>query len=210
VFALQFDLRQQELPNLWADVAQTQCDGDATGVDVPEQVVNRLQRDADVEVVVDALNGAGDTRLTGRIVSVRPDGYAASRAFPVKVRLRDPEGRLKPGMSVTANLPVSAQREHVTVPRSAVLFGPAGAAVWYAMKAGGGGPDALAEAATGPPAYMAMSEPVRVLFGVGERYAVEPLPGAPFPALNPGVRVVTEGAERLFPTQPLVLDGGRP
>ena len=176
--------------------------------DVPESVVNRLQRDAEVEVVVDALNQAGEARLTGRIVSVRPDGYAASRAFPVKVRLRDPEGRLKPGMSVTANLPVSAEREHVTVPRSAVLFGASGAAVWYAMAAGDapGRPDAGDGAAPGPPAHMAMSEPVQVLFGVGDRYAVQPLPGARFAALTPGVRVVTEGAERLFPTRPLALD----
>lgn len=187
-------------------------------VDVPESVVNRLVRDVDIEVVVDALNGDGGARLTGRIVSVRPDGYTASRAFPVKVRLSDPEGRLKPGMSVTAHLPVTAEREHVTVPRNAVLFGPAGAAVWYALEAGGGPPSGPADPTglTGPevgppadapavPSYMAMSEPVRVLFGVGDRYAVEPLPGAPFPALTAGTKVVTEGAERLFPTQPLML-----
>lgn len=184
-------------------------------VDAPESVVNRLGRDAEVEVVVDALNGDGGARLTGKIVSIRPDGYTASRAFPVKIRLADPEGRLKPGMSVTAHLPVAAEREHVTVPRNAVLFGPAGAAVWYAMDVGGGGDSAGGDAAApevGPPSdppaapsYMAMSEPVRVLFGVGDRYAVEPLPGAPFPALTPGTKVVTEGAERLFPTQPLML-----
>ena len=54
---------------------------------------------------------------------------------------------------------------------------------------------------------MAMSEPVNVLFGVGsDRYAVEPLPGGR-PVLTEGTRVVIEGAERLFPTQPLILLG---
>ena len=186
-------------------------------VDAPESVVNRLVRGTvssgdgdggdgagDVEVVVDALNGNGDgvgsARLTGRIVSIRPDGFTASRSFPVKVRLSDPDGRLKPGMSVTAHLPVTAEREHITVPRDAVLFGPAGAVVWYARVAGGGGRGYGPEgAADGPPAFMAMSEPVRVLFGVGDRYAVEPLPGAAFPALTAGTTVVTEGAERSLP-----------
>ena len=168
-------------------------------VDVPEAVVNQLVPDTEVEVVVDALGGAGGVAMTGRIVSIRPDGFSASRTFPVKVRLGDPGGRLKPGMSVTAHLPVDAEREHVTVPRSAVLFGPAGAAVWYALPTD----DAAGE---GGPAVMAMNEPVRVLFGVGDRYAVQPLPGARFPALTPGIRVVTEGAERLFPTQPLQLN----
>lgn len=180
-------------------VAQVVSRGEIDAVvDVPEAVVNQLVRDAPVEVVIDALGGAGGMTLKGLIVSIRPDGYNASRTFPVKVRLSDPEGRLKPGMSVTAHLPVAAEREHVTVPRSAVLFGPAGAVVWYAMAAQGGDVD-------GPPSYMAMSEPVRVLFGVGDRYAVQPLPGAPFPALTAGTQVVTEGAERLFPTRPLML-----
>lgn len=175
-------------------------------VDAPEAVVNRLDRGADVEVVIDALGSdGGGERFVGRIVSVRPDGFAASRSFPVKVRLADDAGRLKPGMSATAHVAVAAEREHLTVPRSAVLFGPAGAAVWYAMAASAG-PGGPAEFTPEPPAYVAMSEPVRVLFGVGDRYAVQPIPGAAFPALTPGTRVVTEGAERLFPAQPLRLN----
>jgi hypothetical protein len=49
----------------------------------------------------------------------------------------------------------------------------------------------------------AMSEPIEVLFGVGDRYAVAPLPGGERPVLTQGTPVVVEGAERLWPTRPL-------
>lgn len=155
-------------------------------VDVPERFVNALSVGDDVEVVIDALH----ERAVGKIVSVRPDGMNASRTFPVKIRLPDLDGQLRSGMSVVAHVPVTREKEFITVPRDAVLFSPGGAAVWYAQQ-------------MGKPLPAALPEPVNVLFGVAERYAVEPLPGAESPALTPGKMVVIEGAERLFPTQPL-------
>ncbi len=76
-----------------------------------------------------------------------------------------------------------------------------------AASGGGGGASGAGGAAASGAGPMAMSEPVNVLFGVGgDRYAVEPLPGAQGPpALAEGTQVVIEGAERLFPTQPLIL-----
>ncbi|MEL7087276.1 MAG: efflux RND transporter periplasmic adaptor subunit, partial [Planctomycetota bacterium] len=155
-------------------------------VDVPERYVNTFAVGDDVEVVVDAIG----QRVVGRIVSVRPDGTNASRTFPVKIRLTDLDSQLRSGMSVVAHLPITREDEFITVPRDAVLFSPAGAAVWYAQNMGG-------------PMPAALSEPVDVLFGVGDRYAVAPLPGAEFPALTQDKPVVIEGAERLFPTRPL-------
>ena len=158
-------------------------------VDVPERYVNTFAVGDEVEVVIDAVG----ERVEGRIISIRPDGTNASRTFPVKVRLDDLGTRLRAGMSVVAHLPITREGEFITVPRDAVLFSPGGAAVWYAQPMGG-------------PMPAALPEPVNVLFGVGERYAVEPLPGAERPALTAGKQVVIEGAERLFPTQPLAIN----
>ncbi|MEO1235716.1 MAG: efflux RND transporter periplasmic adaptor subunit [Planctomycetota bacterium] len=156
-------------------------------VDVPERYIGSLGVGDPVEVVVEVV----DVRVVGEVVSVRPDGTNASRTFPVKVRLDDPDDRLRIGMSAVAHVPITREDDFITVPRDAVLFSPGGAAVWYA-------------ASMGQPLPAALSEPVEVLFGVGaDRYAVAPLPGAPFPALTPDTLVVIEGAERLFPTQPL-------
>lgn len=157
-------------------------------VDVPERFVNALEVGDEVEVKIDSIGH----EVVGQIVSVRPDGTNASRTFPVKIRLPDHEGQLRAGMSVVAQVPISRQGEFITVPRDAVLFGASGAAVWYAAQMGG-------------PLPAALPEPVNVLFGAGERYAVEPLPGGQHPALNQGTQVVIEGAERLFPTQPLSI-----
>lgn len=157
-------------------------------VDVPERFVNTFAVGDDVEVVISAL----DERVIGKIVSVRPDGTNASRTFPVKVRLPDLDTKLRAGMSVVAHLPITREGKFITVPRDAVLFSPAGAAVWYAQNMGG-------------PMPAALSEPVNVLFGVGDRYAVAPLPGGERPALTQDKQVVVEGAERLFPTRPLAI-----
>ena len=157
-------------------------------VDVPERLVGNLSVGTPVQVNIDAMQ----LELTGEIVSIRPDATNASRTFPVKVRLSDPDARLKAGMSITALIPLQDQDEYITVPRDAVLYNNTGAEVWYAASMGGPTPAALAE-------------PVRVLFGVDDRYAVEPLPGGQGPALTQGTRVVVEGAERLFPTRPLQI-----
>ena len=157
-------------------------------VDVPERFVNALQVGDQVEVKIESV----DHEVVGLIVSVRPDGTTASRTFPVKIRLPDHEGKLRAGMSVVAQVPISREGEFITVPRDAVLFSAGGASVWYAAQMGG-------------PMPAALPEPVEVLFGHGDRYAVEPLPGGQFPALNQGTDVVIEGAERLFPTQPLSI-----
>jgi RND family efflux transporter MFP subunit len=188
--------------------------------EVPERQVARLTLGDEAEVVV----GAVGQTLIGKIVSIRPDGMTASRSFPVKVRIEDSEHRLRPGMSVTVRLPVSEEAEHLTVPRDAVLQTPTGAQVWYAMDPSNmGGPPAPAPGSDKPeveatdrgdpsdsPPPMAMSEPVEVLFGTGDRLVVRPLPGAPFPALNPGTRVIIEGAERLWPTRPLSIQDPAP
>lgn len=157
-------------------------------VDVPERYINAFAVGAKVEVLIDAI----DQRVAGQIISVRPDGTNASRTFPVKVRLSDLDAKLRAGMSVVVFLPVTAEEQFITVPRDAVLFSPAGAAVWYAQPMGG-------------PMPAALSEPVEVLFGVDDRYAVAPLPGAEFPVLTQGKPVVIEGAERLWPTRPLAI-----
>ncbi len=163
-------------------------------VDVPERLVVGLAVGDEVRISIEAL---GLTPV-GKIVSIRPDGSNASRTFPVKIRISDLDAKLKAGMSITAEIPVSQNGEFITVPRAAVLYNATGADVWYAAEMGG-------------PLPAALPEPVEVLFGLEDRYVVRPLPGGQGPALTDGTRVVIEGAERLFPTRPLqILAEGPP
>lgn len=157
-------------------------------LNVPERLVNVVEVGDEVDVTVDAL---GQT-YTGEVVSLTPFGPSAARTFPMKVRLDDDGGRLKAGMSVTAALPVKQQRQVLTVPRSSVQFRGQNQTVWVGQSAQG-------------PMPVAAPVNVEVLFGVGDRYAVAPEAGVGDSALTDGATVVVEGAERLFPTQPLIM-----
>ncbi len=153
-------------------------------IDVPERWVNQLQAGQEVELTIESLGGK---EVVGRIQAVVPDGTTPSRTFPVKVRLADEQGALKPGMSVTANVPSGEEVETLTVPRDAVVRSASGSSVWANVNG------------------MALPVGVEVLFGQDGEYAVRTSAGNVGPPLTPGMQVVIEGAERLFPTRPLLV-----
>ena len=155
-------------------------------IDVPERFVNFLRPGLDLEVVIEPLA----TSVTGKIASITPLAASAARTFPVKIRFDDRQGKFKPGMSVTAHVPTGERLERLTVPRDAVKQAPSGSVVWANLDG------------------KAMPIAVKVLFGVGDRYAVAAIGGGP--PLLPGGQIVTEGAERLFPTQPLIVTNQPP
>jgi len=149
-------------------------------LDVPERVVNQITVGDEVEVMIEAI----DQRVTGQVVAINPDGTGSARTYPVKVRLDDRGMKLKPGMSVVAYVPLERVTPRMTVPRDAVQIGPGGSVVWVAQSK-----------EQGPP--VGMSVPVDVLFGHGERFAVEPA-GQASDLLQDGATVVVQGAERIF------------
>ena len=156
-------------------------------IDVPERVVYRLKVGDPITVHIDSLN----EDITGPIRAVVPEGSAA-RTFPVKVRLEDRNGQLKPKMSVRALLPIGSESQYLVVPTDAIMRGELGAMVWLNLNG------------------MAMPVRVDVLFNDGGRVAVKQVGEGP--PLSPGMSVVIEGAERLFPTRPLIIipDGEQP
>lgn len=191
-------------------------------VDVPEQIVNQVERGQEVELLLDAKTG----RRTGIIAAINPDGDNAARTFAVKVRLDDEAGRLKAGMSVTALMPLEATTARITVPRDAVQYAAGQASVWVAAAPSpppaadgdpaqgtppaSGPPGQGPPAPAGPPMPVATKVPVTVLFGHEDRFAVEPGP-SPAPVLVDGADVVVQGAEMIFfPGQPLAFGGPPP
>jgi multidrug efflux pump subunit AcrA (membrane-fusion protein) len=197
-------------------------------VDVPESAINAVaQHAAEGTPIVVQIDALGE-EVTGTVVAVTPDGSSASRTFPAKIRLDDADGTLKPGMSVTARFPLGSPRPTLTVPRDAVLFSTLTPQVWVAMSPEPRAPasptadvepvptanasDPPAGSSTGPPPAadapmpFALPASVRVLYGQGDRFAIEVLDGPLFP----GATVVVEGAESLFPTRPLMYDPAEP
>jgi len=153
-------------------------------VDVPEKYINALFEGEDIELRVDALN----LPAAGKIQAIVPDAASAARTYPVKIRLGDQEGKLKPGMSITAWLPAGEKMATLTVPRDAVLSTSGSSVVW-AVSDG-----------------KAMKIDVDVLFGAGDQYAVRTSRRNAGPPLAQGMQVVVEGGERLmFPGQPVLV-----
>lgn len=127
--------------------------------------------------------------LTARLHAVVPQADPLSRLFPVRLAVEDPNHQLRPGMSLTAMIPTGAQAELLTVSKDAILRNPAGEYVYY----NNNGVAALA--------------PITRLFSAGSRVVIRS------PMIRPGVQVVVDGNERMYPTQPMTiieLDGTPP
>jgi RND family efflux transporter MFP subunit len=150
--------------------------------DVPERVVNNLKAGDGVNLIVEPLNKA----VVGKVFTIVPAANKAARTFPVKLRLENPSGELKAGMSVTVSIPTGKATEQTLVHQDAVLRGDLGAFVWLNMQG------------------TAVRVPVKVLFGDGDRLAVRSL-DLSAPPLMPGMQVVVEGAERLMPGFPVMV-----
>jgi RND family efflux transporter MFP subunit len=185
-------------------------------LNVPEKRINTVQVGDLVTVVVEPLA----YQTNGEVVAVNPSGDNPARTFPVKVRLDDAKGKLKPGMSAIGQLPLAEAAQRLTVPRAAVSFGPRGASIWVAQPpapAGVAPPrdgegaesgDSSEEGASGPPAMpKAKRVDVEVLFPIEGGYAIKPVAGDEGADLNADQRVVIEGWERLMPGQPLKIVG---
>jgi len=127
--------------------------------------------------------------LNARLHAVVPQADALSRLFPVRLAVDDPNHTLRPGMSLTAMVPTGSKSELLTVSKDAILRNAAGEYVYY----NNNGTAALA--------------PITRLFSVGSRVVIRS------PMIRPGVQVVIEGNERMFPTQPMriiEIDGTPP
>ncbi|GAB4521263.1 MAG: hypothetical protein Tsb0013_24600 [Phycisphaerales bacterium] len=145
-------------------------------IQVPETYIGSLLRsDASVQAEIPALG----EQVSSSDVTVISSGDQLARTFPVRVRFKNARGTLKPGMSVRALVPTRSYEEAITIHKDAVLRDDGGAFAYF--DAGG------------------QAMPVRfdVRWYVGDRAVVSS------PRIQPGMRFVIEGNERLYPTQPI-------
>jgi RND family efflux transporter MFP subunit len=151
-------------------------------IDVPERYIERLSGEGGaVHIRCDAVGRTIEAAVT----AVIPDADPLSKLFPVRVRLENEDLVLKPGMSVVGLVPTGSTAPTLTISKDAVLRDDAGEFVYF----NGGGVAAVARITT--------------LFGLaGNRLAIRS------DSLPPGAGVVVEGNERLFPGQPLAIQGG--
>ncbi len=176
----------------WLSIGDVVCelyavDSIEAWVDVPESVIERMSSVGDsVSVQIPALSG----EIQGTITQIVPAVDPMSRLFPVRIAVPNERNILQPGMSVTAMIPTGAKQEMLTISKDAILRDDAGEFVFMAV------PN---EQQPDSP-FKEIAVPVRITrqFAIGDRVAI--MPGG----MPPGARLIVEGNERMFPTQPIV------
>ena len=154
-------------------------------VDVPETAIKHIQSSGgSVRVNVHAF----DEEFVGAISQIVPAADPLSRLFPVRIAIPDPEKKLRPGMSVSAFIPIGEEHEMLTISKDAILRDDAGEYVYMAV------PN---ERSPEPGGLMGVPVRINRLFGIGDRVVIRQ------GSLPPGAQLVIEGNERMYPTQPL-------
>lgn len=96
-------------------------------VEVPERSYSGVARGTHVTLRFQALPGM---TVTGKVRAVVPQADRRSRAFPVKITVENPHGRIGVGMLAEVELAIGSGEQRVMVPKDAVVPGEGGAIVF--------------------------------------------------------------------------------
>lgn len=102
---------------------------------LPERNFARLGVGQAVEVKVQPYGGEV---FRGRIVALNPGVDTATRTVRVRAELKNPDGRLRPGMFAEVRLTLPEPREVVVIPDMAVTYQPYGDSVFVVAQKDGG------------------------------------------------------------------------
>ena len=155
---------------------------------VPEESLPLIEVGSELDLVVDSLG----LELRGKVFSINAQGSVGSRTFPVRVQLDDQGGKLMPGMGVSVFVPIMRESTELLVPKDAVLTKPDGSTIWVVT-------GKRSESGEEGEGLVAQPVPVRVLSHTRVAYAISCERDGDRDKVVPGVKVVTEGLERLIP-----------
>jgi membrane fusion protein (multidrug efflux system) len=128
-----------------------------------------------------SLEGVADARFTGRITAIDSVVDEATRNVQVQATLANPEGKLRPGMFVQAQVVLGEQQEVVALPASAINYAPYGDSVFIVSQLEGQG---------GAKYEGVRQQFVKLGASRGDQVAV-------VSGVNPGESVVTSGVFKL-------------
>jgi len=148
---------------------------------VPQQDVAHVLAGAAVRVTLDRASNPGGAVFAGKITALDSVVNEATRNVGVQATLANPEGRLKPGMFVQAEVPLPATRGAIALPASAINYAPYGDSIFIVadMKS----PD-------GKPYRGVRQQIVKLGPARGDQIAV-------LGGLEPGQEIVTSGVFKL-------------
>ncbi len=150
------------------------------------QVPERFAATAQGKNIPVILSATGQT-ITSTSLTIVPEAAASTRTLKMVASLPNPDNNLIPGLSVSADLPVSKKTERLAVPVNAIVQGYAGPSVF------------IGTTVEDSPLPIATRLPVEILFQEEEIVFIKA------EGLDANDQVVVEGNERLFPSQPLLI-----
>jgi multidrug efflux pump subunit AcrA (membrane-fusion protein) len=86
---------------------------------VPGKVVSYVKIDDTTTISFDALNPG---HIKGKVFAILPFADTASRTFPVRIRVRNPEGKMKVGMIARVSLSYGPKEDVLLVPQDALIL----------------------------------------------------------------------------------------
>jgi len=86
---------------------------------VPEKVIPHVKIDNTTHIRFDSLN---PSHIRGKVSAVLPFADTASRTFPVRIRVKNPEGKLKVGMIARVSLSYGPKEDVLLVPQDALIL----------------------------------------------------------------------------------------
>lgn len=88
---------------------------------LPQREIARITTGTLIEVSTDA---HPDTIIKGKITAINPEVDSATRNFQIQATVPNPEELLRPGMFVNVRILLSARKQVLAIPSTAVLYAP--------------------------------------------------------------------------------------
>jgi membrane fusion protein (multidrug efflux system) len=95
--------------------------------DVPQQATSQMRNGREVRITTDDLAGV---EFQGRITAIDSIVNSATRNIRVQATLANPDGQLRPGMFVQAEVVLGGGRSVVALPATAISYAPYGDSVY--------------------------------------------------------------------------------
>jgi membrane fusion protein, multidrug efflux system len=147
---------------------------------LPQQDISRLKNGQVVQVYVDAFPGIS---FEGKVTAMDPQVDVMMRTIGIQATLKNPEGKLRPGMYGKIYLVLSEEQKHITLPATSIAKAPYGDSVYVVEKM---------KDASGKEYLGVRQQFVKVGANRGEQIAI-------LSGVQPGQEVVTSGLFKLRP-----------
>jgi membrane fusion protein, multidrug efflux system len=154
---------------------------------LPQHHLSSIQTGTDLRLAANGLKGA---QFEGEVAAIDSQVDETTRNFTVRGTVKNPDGKLRPGMFVDVEVLLPPSEKVLAIPSTSIAYAPYGDSVYVVREAPG--PD-------GKPARQAQQQFVKLGAKQGDQVTI-------VSGLQEGDEVVTSGAFKLRPGAPVQVN----